>query len=96
MSGSPYPKVEDVAELLGCSKRIAHKRARLAETPHRKPPGARRLLFLEAEVRAWLDGAPRARPAPPWQARPASPRRPAEGRLMARRRWRRGHHQSGQ
>jgi len=56
MSASPYLLVEDVAELLGCSVRTVHERARLAEIPHRKPPGARRLLFLELELRAWLDG----------------------------------------
>jgi predicted DNA-binding transcriptional regulator AlpA len=58
VSGSPYLMVEDVAALLGCSKRTVHERARLAEIPHRRPPAARRLLFLEAELRAWLDGAP--------------------------------------
>jgi excisionase family DNA binding protein len=58
VSASPYLQVEDVAELLGCSKRTVHERARLAEIPHRRPPGARRLLFLEAELRAWLDGVP--------------------------------------
>ena len=57
MTGSPYLMVEDVAALLGCSKRTVHERARLAEIPHRRPPGARRLLFLETELRAWLDGA---------------------------------------
>ena len=57
MSASPYLQVEDVAELLGCSKRTVHERARLAEIPHRRPPAARRLLFLEGEIRAWLDGA---------------------------------------
>jgi predicted DNA-binding transcriptional regulator AlpA len=54
---SPYLQVEDVAALLGCSKRTVHERARLAEIPHRRPPSARRLLFLEDEIRAWLDGA---------------------------------------
>jgi excisionase family DNA binding protein len=57
VSGSPFMLVEDVARLLGCSRRTVHERARLAEIPHRRPPGARRLLFLEAEIRAWLDGA---------------------------------------
>jgi excisionase family DNA binding protein len=31
MSGSPYLMVEDVAALLGCSKRTVHERARLGE-----------------------------------------------------------------
>jgi excisionase family DNA binding protein len=55
--GSPYLTVEDVAELLACSKRTVHERARLGEIPHRRPSGARRLLFVEAELRAWIDGA---------------------------------------
>lgn len=58
MSGSPFLRVEDVAELIGCSTRTVHERARLREIPHRRPPGARRLLFLEEELRAWLDGVP--------------------------------------
>jgi predicted DNA-binding transcriptional regulator AlpA len=57
VSGSPYMLVEDVCELLGCGKRTVHERARLAQIPHRRPPSSRRLLFLEAEIRAWLDGA---------------------------------------
>ena len=58
MSGSPFLLVEGAAALLGCSKRTVHERARLGEIPHRRPPAARRLLFLEPEIRAWLDGAP--------------------------------------
>jgi excisionase family DNA binding protein len=57
VNGSPYLLVEDVAAMLGCSTRTVHERTRLAEIPHRRPPGARRCLFLEAELRAWLDGA---------------------------------------
>ncbi len=58
MSPSPYLLVEDVAALLGCSKRTVHERARLGEIPHRRPPAVRRLLFLEVEIKQWLDGAP--------------------------------------
>jgi excisionase family DNA binding protein len=57
MSANPYLTVEGVAEMIGCSTRTIHERARLGEIPHRKPPGARRLLFLESELREWLDGA---------------------------------------
>jgi len=57
-AASPYLRVEDVAELLGCSVRTVHERARLRELPHRRPSGSRRLLFLEHEIRAWLDGVP--------------------------------------
>jgi predicted DNA-binding transcriptional regulator AlpA len=56
VSRSPYMLVEDVSALLGCSKRTVHERARLAQIPHRRPPSSRRLLFLESEIRAWLDG----------------------------------------
>lgn len=55
---SPYLMVEDVAALLGCSKRTVHERARLGEIPHRRPPAGRRLLFLQVEIRQWLDGMP--------------------------------------
>lgn len=58
MSASPFLLVEDVAEMLGCSPRTVHERTRLREIPHRKPAGVRRVLFLEDELRAWLDGAP--------------------------------------
>lgn len=57
MSVAPFLLVADVAVLLGCSSRTIHERTRLCEIPHRKPPGARRCLFLEDELRAWLDGA---------------------------------------
>jgi excisionase family DNA binding protein len=56
-SNSPYLLVEDVARLLGCSVRTVHERTRLAEIPHRRPPGTRRCLFLADELRDWLDGA---------------------------------------
>jgi predicted DNA-binding transcriptional regulator AlpA len=56
-SRQTYLQVEDVAGLLGCSKRTVHERARLGQIPHRRPPSARRLLFVESEIRAWLDGA---------------------------------------
>lgn len=56
MSASPYLLVADVAKLLGCSVRTVHERARFCEIPHRKPSGCRRLLFIESEIKAWLDG----------------------------------------
>jgi len=52
-----YLLVADVAKMLACSQRTVHERSRRLEIPHRKPPGMRQLLFVEAEVRAWLDGA---------------------------------------
>jgi predicted DNA-binding transcriptional regulator AlpA len=54
---SPLLHVSDVADLLGCSVRSVHERTRLGEIPHRKLPGARRCLFLEADLLAWIDGA---------------------------------------
>jgi excisionase family DNA binding protein len=74
VSGPTYMLVEDVAELLACSKRTVHERARLGEIPHRRPPGARRLLFVEAEVRAWLDGADLERVELPRGGRVVRPR----------------------
>ena len=55
MSG--YLLAEGVAELLGCSVRSIHERARLGEIPHRRIGGTRRLLFVEEEISAWVDGA---------------------------------------
>jgi hypothetical protein len=54
---SRYLLVEDVAKLLGCSVRSVHERARLHQLPHRRLGGTRRLLFLEDELRAVIDGA---------------------------------------
>lgn len=71
---SPYFLVADVAELLGCSVRTVHERARLGEIPHRKPSGARRLLFLESELRVWLDGAELERVDLPRGGRVVKPR----------------------
>lgn len=77
MRESPYLMVEDVAQLLGCSKRTVHERARLGEIPHRRPPGARRLLFIDAEIDAWLDGADLERVVLPRGGRAVRPRRSA-------------------
>ena len=54
---SPYLVVEDVAERLRCSSRSVHELARLRQIPHRRLPGARRLLFLESELQRWEAGA---------------------------------------
>jgi predicted DNA-binding transcriptional regulator AlpA len=56
-ANSPYKWVGDICELTGWSERTVHERARLGEIPHRRPAGGRRLLFLESEIRAYLDGA---------------------------------------
>jgi excisionase family DNA binding protein len=49
--------IEEAAELLRMSVRTLHGLAQQRGVPHRRPPRGRRLLFLETEVRAWLDGA---------------------------------------
>ena len=56
-SSSPYLVVEDVAALLRQSRSWVHERTRIGEIPHRKLPGSRRCLFLEAELDAWVAGA---------------------------------------
>jgi excisionase family DNA binding protein len=54
---SPYLTTEQVAARLHCSRRSIHELTRTGAIPHRRPPGARRCLFVEAELVAWLDGA---------------------------------------
>lgn len=54
---SPYLFVEHVAARYGVSPRWVHERTRLNEIPHRRLPGSRRCLFLEAELKAWEAGA---------------------------------------
>ena len=54
---SPYLTVEDVAELLRCSKRTVHELTRTKSIPHRRVSGTRRCLFVRDELDAWLDGA---------------------------------------
>jgi excisionase family DNA binding protein len=57
VSASPYLVVEDVAELLHVSTRTVRELTRSGRIPHRRVPGQRRCLFLEGELREWLDGA---------------------------------------
>jgi excisionase family DNA binding protein len=52
-----YLLVEDVASLLGVSKRTVHEYSRTARIPHRVLPHGRRVLFEEEWLRAWADGA---------------------------------------
>ena len=51
-----YITVEQAAALMQCSPRTIHEHARRAQIPHRRIGGTRRLLFLEAELHAWIDG----------------------------------------
>jgi predicted DNA-binding transcriptional regulator AlpA len=54
---SPFLFVEDVMARYGVSKRWVQGRASAREIPHRRLPGSRRCLFLEAELEAWDNGA---------------------------------------
>ncbi len=54
---SRYLVTTEVAELLRCSVRTVHELTRQRAIPHRKMPGTRRCLFVESELRKWLDGA---------------------------------------
>jgi excisionase family DNA binding protein len=51
-------RVEDVAKLLGCSKRTIHEMTRSEAIPHRRLAGRRRCLFRADELELWLDGVP--------------------------------------
>jgi excisionase family DNA binding protein len=52
-----YLIVDDVADMLGVSKRTVHEYTRTDRIPHRVLPHGRRVLFEEAWLRAWADGA---------------------------------------
>jgi hypothetical protein len=48
--------VEQVAPLLGMSRRSLHELTRLGRVPHRVLPHGRRCLFEPAWLEAWKDG----------------------------------------
>jgi excisionase family DNA binding protein len=52
-----YLVVESVAERLHVSTRVVHELTRNKSIPHRKLPGMRRVLFVEAELEQWENGA---------------------------------------
>jgi excisionase family DNA binding protein len=54
---SRYLTLEQAAELLALSPYTTRTKAAAGEIPHRRLSGMRRLLFVEAELVAWLDGA---------------------------------------
>lgn len=56
MAKSPFMTTDEVAALLRCSRRSVHELTRRRQIPHRIRPYGRACLFLEDEVRAWLDG----------------------------------------
>jgi excisionase family DNA binding protein len=53
-----YLTTSEAAELLRCSVRTLHGMTATGRCPHRKLPGQRKCLFLESELRAFVDGAP--------------------------------------
>jgi predicted DNA-binding transcriptional regulator AlpA len=57
VSASPFLLVEDVCERYSVSKRWVLKRTRTGTIPHRRLPGSRRCLFVEADLAAWENGA---------------------------------------
>jgi excisionase family DNA binding protein len=52
-----YLSLDQAARLLGLSAYTVRTRAAVGEIPHRKLAGSSRILFLEAELVAWVDGA---------------------------------------
>lgn len=54
---TPYLTVEQAAPLVGLGVRRLRERCAEGTVPHRRIGGTRRLLFTEAELRAWADGA---------------------------------------
>jgi excisionase family DNA binding protein len=57
MRRPPYLTAPEAAELLRCSLRSLHGLTAAGRVPHRRLLGQRRLLFLEDELAAWVDGA---------------------------------------
>ncbi len=55
MSASPFLTSDAVAARYGHSRRWVLERTRLAEIPHRRLPGSRRCLFLEADNHSPVD-----------------------------------------
>ena len=49
--------VDDAAAMIGVSKDVIYRMTAQGRCPHRRIGGTRRLLFLEDELRAWIDGA---------------------------------------
>jgi predicted DNA-binding transcriptional regulator AlpA len=56
-NASPFLLVPEVASMLHASEYVVRQLAADGRLPHRKLPGARRLLFREDELLAAIDGA---------------------------------------
>ena len=54
---SPFLTAPEAAAYCRVSLRTLHERARRREIPHRRLHGTRRLLFVAAELDAWIAGA---------------------------------------
>jgi excisionase family DNA binding protein len=52
-----YLSLAEAARLLGLSAYTVRTKAAAGEIPSRKLPGSFRILFLEHELHAWVDGA---------------------------------------
>lgn len=57
MNDARFLTAEQVASRLHCSIRSVHELTRTGRIPHRRLAGQRRVLFVEAELVAWEDGA---------------------------------------
>jgi excisionase family DNA binding protein len=55
MTATSFLTTEETAKLLRSSIRTVHELTRTRAIPHRR--FGRRCLFVESELRAWLDGA---------------------------------------
>jgi excisionase family DNA binding protein len=54
----PFLTVDEVAELIRCSRRVVHGLTASNEIPHRKLSGQRRCLFVRTEVERWVVDQP--------------------------------------
>lgn len=54
---SGYLGVQEVADLLGMAAKTVQAKAGRNAIPHRKVAGCRRLMFIEHEIDAWVEGA---------------------------------------
>lgn len=50
-----YLHTSDVAAICGVEERTVREWTRTYRVPHRRLPKVRRCLFIEEEVRAWVD-----------------------------------------
>lgn len=51
----PYLRTRDVAELCGVKEQTVREWTMTYRVPHRKLPKVRAVIYLEDEIRAWVD-----------------------------------------